>query len=103
MVENWLQELHQLCEFAKQNHMQPMMHTVMDIYNSKFTYFMRTMEGLENFLQPIENVFTTELIPVLFGDITCITVFQKERLLYSLSNREGGLGIGIMEEESLMQ
>ena len=61
---------------------------------------MRTIEGLENFLQPIEDLLTAKLIPVLFGDIT---ISQKERLLYSLPTRKGGSGIGIMEEESLMQ
>ena len=60
---------------------------------------MRTIEGLKNFLQPIEDLLTTKLIHVLFGDIT---ISQKERLLY-LPTREGGLGTGIMEEESLMQ
>ena len=99
MVENWLQELHQLCEFAK-TEPQAAYAAYCHGYKSKFTYFMRTIEGLKNFLKPIEDLLTTKLTPVLFGDIT---ISQKERLLYSLPTREGGLGIRIMEEESLMQ
>ena len=99
MVENWLQELNQLCEFAK-TEPHAAYAAYCHGYKGKFTYFMRTIEGLECFLQPIEDLLTTKLIPVLFGDIT---ISQKERLLYSLPTREGGLGIGIMEEESLMQ
>ena len=99
MIENWLQELNQLCEFAK-TEPQAAYAAYCHEHKSKFTYFMRTIEGLKNFLQPIEDLLTTKLIPVLFGDIT---ISQKERLLYSLPTREGGLGIGIMEEESLMQ
>ena len=97
MVENWLQELHQLSEFAK-TEPQAAYAAYCYGYNSKFTYSVRTIDGLKNFLQPIEDLLTTKLIPVLFGDIT---ISQKERLLYSLPTREGGLGIGIMEEESL--
>ena len=99
MVENWLQDLHQLCEFAK-TEPQAAYAAYCHGYKSKFTYFMRTIEGLKNFLQPIEDLLTTKLIPVLFGDIT---ISQKEKLLYSLPTREEGLGIGIMEEKSLTQ
>ena len=101
MAENGLQELHQLCEFAKAEP-QAAYAAYCHGYKSKLTYFMRAIEGLENFLQPIKDLLTAELIPVLFGDIT---ISQKERLLYSLPTGEGGLGIGIMEEieDSLMQ
>ena len=76
MVENWLQELNQLCEFAK-TEPHAAYAAYCHGYKSKFTYFMRTIEGLENFLQPIEDLLTTKLIPVLFGDIT---ISQNERL-----------------------
>ena len=99
MIENWLQELNQLCEFAK-TEPQAAYVAYSHGYKSKFTHFIRTIEGLKNFVQPIEDLLTTKLIPVLFGDIT---ISQKERLSYSLPTREGGLRIGIMEEESLMQ
>ena len=71
----------------------------MDIKANSHTSRSRTIEGQKNFLQPIEHLLPTKLIPVLLGDIT---ISKKERLLYSLPTREGSLGIGIMEKESLM-
>ena len=82
MVENWLQELNQLCEFAK-TEPHAAYAAYFHGYKSKFTYFMRTIDGLKNFLQPIEDLLTTKLIPVLFGDIT---ISQKRKIVILIAN-----------------
>ena len=59
-------------------------------YQHKLTYFLRTIPGMENYLQPFEDVIRHHFIPVITGGHI---VNDKERALLSLPPRLGGLGL----------
>ena len=59
-------------------------------YQHKFSYFMRTIPQLEEYLQPIEDILRNQLIPAITGGKV---VSDNERDLLTLPPRLGGLGI----------
>ena len=59
-------------------------------YQHKLTYFLRTIPGMENYLQPFEDVIRHHFIPAITGGHI---VNDKERALLSLPPRLGGLGL----------
>ena len=87
-MEKWTDELKLLAEFAET---QPQAaHAVYTKgYRSKFTFFLRTIEGMEEHLHPVESVLGNKLIPAMFGgdhpDV-------PDELL-ALNPKDGGLGI----------
>ena len=36
-------------------------------FMSKFTYFMRTIEGFDQFISPVDDMLNDKFIPTLFG------------------------------------
>ena len=64
-VESWIKELGSLHKIAK---MQPQAAYIAFSrgYRSKFTYFLRTIEGFEDYVQPIDD-FLNDSFPTLFG------------------------------------
>ena len=65
-VEQWTNELEVLAELAKTEPQAA--HAVYTKgYRSKFTFFLRTIEGLEEYLQPVESILFDKFIPALFG------------------------------------
>jgi len=66
-------------------------------YKHKITYFMRTIEGINVFLDQLDDVINTELIPNITGGIQPT---ENERKLFSLPPSMGGLGIPIFHEEA---
>ena len=70
-------------------------------YKNKFTYFMRTIDFFEDYLNPIDEVINEMLLPTLFG--------QTEPLPKELSGimtmppTLGGLGLPTVENESPQQ
>ena len=66
MVNQWINELEVLCEFAT---IEP--HAAYTAftkgYYSKFIYFMRTIDGFGTYMQPIEELLSTKFLPRLFG------------------------------------
>ena len=58
--------------------------------SSKWTYFLRTIPNVKNYLQPLEDTIRYQLLPTLTGQCA----FNDElRTLISLPSRLGGLGI----------
>ena len=85
-VVEWCKEIKKLSEIAKT---QP--HAAFSAYiheqQHRFTYFLRTIEGLENYLKPLEDAISNILLPAIFGS----TVNKQQRELYSLPIKIGGL------------
>ena len=101
-VSKWCEEVHQLAEIAKS---QPQAAYAAFTHGEKhrFSYFMRTISGMRDLMQPLDDVINKELIPAILGTDTFSPV---DRELFSLPLRYGGLGMpvlsGIAEEEYLM-
>ena len=62
----------------------------------KYTYFMRTIQGISDILKPIDDVMDNEFIPALFGS----SISPNEREIVSLPIREGGLGLRVQHKNS---
>ena len=56
----------------------------------KWQYLMRTIDGIGNMFQPLENAISANLIPALTGRGPCSSV---ERTILSLPTRHGGLNL----------
>ena len=87
-VTEWCERLRKLSEIAKS---QP--HAAYAAYihgeQHRYTYFMRTLNGIEENLKPVDKVLEEVFIPTLFGrDVTL-----EEREVLSLQVKEGGLGL----------
>ena len=62
----WKEEIERLSEIAKrQPHIAYIAFT--KGYKSKFTYFMRTIESFEDYVDPIQEAVDDLLPPTLFG------------------------------------
>ena len=59
-------------------------------YKDKFTFFMRTIENIENFILPLDKVIKQKLIPALFNDFR---ISDELRSLIALPCKLGGVGI----------
>ena len=94
-VNTWCKEVEKLSEFAKT---QP--HAAFSAFihgeQHKFTYFMRTIPGMEEHLTPLDKVINDNFLPALFGS----RISSVERDLFSLPIRAGGLGIPKFAEKA---
>ena len=94
-VAEWCDQLERLCEVAKSNP-----HVAFSAYTHgfqhKFTFFFRTIEGFEKYLEPLDNLITFGFLPTLFGS----TLTSIERRLVALPLRFGGMGINILSEKA---
>ena len=70
-------------------------------FESKFTYYLRTIESFEEYVDPIEEVIHTSLLPSLFGRAEPLPEELKE--LANLSPARRGIGIPDLKRESLEQ
>ena len=88
-VLRWRREIEILSEIAKS---QPHAAYTAFIkgYKSKFTYFMRTIESFEEYVDPIHEVIDDLLVPTLFGQTEPLP--DELRELLTLSPAQGGLG-----------
>ena len=57
----------------------------------KMTYFMRTIEGIDQYLQPLDMLINEKFIPALFG----CPMTPLERRTIALPVRYGGQGIPV--------
>ena len=69
-------------------------------YLSKFTYFMRTIEGFDQFLSPIDDVLDNNFIPTLFGTDAPSAEFRE---VLELKSSDGGLGLPRLEDATKHQ
>ena len=58
-------------------------------YRSKFTFFLRTIEGIEEHLHPVESVLSNKFIPAIFGGDRPDVPDE----LLALNPKDGGLGM----------
>ena len=70
-------------------------------FKSKFTYYLRTIESFEEYVDPIEEVIHTSFLPSLFGRAEPLPEELKE--LVNLSTVQGGIGISGLTRESSEQ
>ena len=56
---------------------------------SQWTYLQRVIPECGSFFEPIETIITEQLLPTIFGS----EISSKERSLFSLPTRMGGLNI----------
>ena len=99
-VDKWLREMESLAEISKsQPHAAYVAFT--KGFKSKFTYYLRTIESFEEYVDPIEEVIHTSFLPSLFGRAEPLPEELKE--LVSLSPAQGGIGIPDLKRESLEQ
>ena len=98
-VTKWQEELMILNEVAE---VHPQMAYVAYTkgYMSKFTYFMRTIEGFHNFLAPIDKILNEHLIPTLFGSDTELPNLRE---VLKLKTSDGGLGLPCLESSAEQQ
>ena len=87
-VEEWRKELEVLAEIAE-TQPQAAFSVYTKGYRSKFTYFLRTIQTLEEHLHPIESVLFDKLVPALFGGESPDVPSE----LLSLNPKDGGLVI----------
>ena len=94
-VGKWCDEIKQLADIALS---QP--HAAYSAYTHgmqhQFRYFLRTIKGIQEQLKPLDDTITNILIPAICG----FKVSETDRRLLSLPVKAGGLGIGIVNEES---
>ena len=64
-------------------------------FKSKFTYYLRTIESFEEYVDPIEEVINDSFLPSLFGRAEPLPDELKE--LVTLSPVQGGIGIPDLE------
>ncbi|XP_015754653.1 PREDICTED: uncharacterized protein LOC107334236 [Acropora digitifera] len=99
-VDKWLREMESLTEISKsQPHAAYVAFT--KGFKSKFTYYLRTIESFEEYVDPIEEMMHTSFLPSLFGRAEPLPKELKE--LVNLSPAQGGIGIPDLERERLEQ
>ena len=94
-VKKWCDEIEKLCIYAKS---QPQAAYAAFIHGEqhKFCYFLRTIQGMSQFMQPLDKLINDKFIPTLLDS----SITQTERDLFSLPVRLGGLGIPIFTEKA---
>ena len=100
IVNGWVKELSTLCEIAE---VQPQAaYTVFTKgYKSKFTYFLRTINGFEKYVEPVDSLINSKFIPAIFGLDTPLEQFYRS--IISQPTSDGGLGLNILAEEATLQ
>ena len=99
-VAKWTDKIKNLTEIAR-SQPQAAYTAFIKGYRSKFTYFMRTIPNFEDYMEPIEDILNSSLIPTLFGSDTPFPDYFTS--LFSLLPEEGGLGIPLLKEEAREQ
>ena len=100
IVDNWLEQLNNLCEIAD-TQPQAAFIAYTKGFKSKFSYFLRTIEGFQHFTSNIDSLLKDKFIPTLFGDDSEIILNHRD--LLSLNPSEGGLGINELSSCAIQQ
>ena len=94
-VNHWCDEMKKLAEIAitePQAAFAAYIHGEMH----KFNYFLRTIPGMEQYLEPLDSIINDQFIPALLGT----TISESDRQLFKLPIKDGGLGIPILLEKA---
>ena len=94
-VVEWCKRLQTLAEIAKS---EPHIAYAAYVHGEqhRYTYFMRTINGISENLKPLDDIIENEFLPALFGrDIS-----MQEREVLALPVKEGGLGIRRIHENA---
>ena len=95
LVDQWCSEVEKLSSFATtepQAAFAAYTHGEMH----RFNYFIRTIPGMEEFLQPLDDMINNKLLPAILGS----TISAIDRQLFTLAIRDGGLGIPVLTEKA---
>ena len=95
----WIEELTNLNNIAE-THPQMAYAAFTKGYMSKFTYFMRTIEGFDRFISPVDDMLNDKLIPTLFGSDSLSTEIRET---LELKSSDGGLGLPKLEDSAKHQ
>ena len=98
-INKWKDELLTLSEIAE-THPQMAYAAYIKGYMSKFTYFMRTIEGFNEYLASVDEVLNNHFIPTLFSMDTQLTELRE---VIGLKSSDGGLNIPVLESASKVQ
>ncbi|XP_068684892.1 uncharacterized protein [Montipora foliosa] len=99
-VRAWKGELETLSEIAKnQPHAAYIAFT--KGFKSKFTYFLRTIESFEDYIDPVQEVIEILLLPTFFGQTEPLP--DEVRQLATLTTAQGGLGVPDLRLEAPQQ
>ena len=100
-VDKWIREMESLTEISKsQPHAAYVAFT--KGFKSEFTYYLRTIESFEEYVDPIVEVMIhTSFLPALFGRAEPLPEELKE--LVNLSPAQGGIGIPDLKRETSEQ
>ena len=94
-VNDWCKQLEKLCYITKVNP-----HAAYNAYSHSFqhklTYYLRTIEGFEQYLMPLDDLITYGFLPTLFG----AALTPVERRIMALPIRYGGMGIQILQQKA---
>ena len=88
MITQWCEEITESSLIAK-THTQAAYSAFTLGYKHKFTFFMRIIENLENFMLPLDKVIKQKLIPALFNDFQ---ISEELRSLIALPCKLGDMG-----------
>ena len=89
MITQWCEEITELSFIAK-THPQAAYSAFTSGCKDKFTFFMRTIENVEDFMLPLDKVIKQKLIPALFNDFP---ISEELRSLMALLCKLGSMGI----------
>ena len=62
----------------------------------KFTYFLRTIPGMQKYIKPVDHLITNKFIPTLLQ----VVITDQGRVLYLFPAKYRGLGIPVLSEIS---
>ena len=96
-VAKWKEELELLSTIAK-SHPHSAYIAYTKGYKSKFTFYMRTIESFEEYVDPIHDVLRDAFLPTLFGQGEPLPEHLQE--VITLTAAQGGLGITSLREEA---
>ena len=99
LCNDWIDEITLLAEIA-QTQPQSAYTCFTSGYQHKFSYYLRTIPGIENYLAPVEETIRHRLIPAITGGHI---VNDEERSLLALPPRLGGLGIRNVTETAAVE
>ena len=99
-VDKWTEELRSLSEIAK-SQPQAAYAAYVKGYQSKFTFFMRTVPQFDEYLGPIDGILHEFFLPTIFGQEEPLPSWLEK--LCNLPTREGGLGISSPKTEAPQQ